>query len=332
MRLAKIQNKVPPEIRKKAVYVFAGDHGIAEEGVSLYPQEVTRQMMLNFLSGGAAINSLATGAGWDLAAVDAGIAGEFVPDKEPKPVCRFIRTETGRGSRNFYRTNALTEDEMNAALEEGKNLARAAAAEGYDLVAVGDMGIGNTSTAAAMMIAAGFSADDMIDRGTGIDNKMLEHKRFIITESVRLRVPEGNLNASHPGGLIPQKTGKDILTRLGSFDMAVMCGFILGFEGTGAACVLDGFPVTAAAYMAYMINPRVKDYLFAGHLSRVAGHAPLLKALELEPIVSLDMRLGEGTGAVIGGHIIELGVRAARGMASFGQAGVSGGGVQEEKY
>jgi nicotinate-nucleotide--dimethylbenzimidazole phosphoribosyltransferase len=169
-----------------------------------------------------------------------------------------------------------------------------------------------------MLIAAGFDAGDMVDRGTGIDDETLEHKRRVITDAVK------RLN--------PPKTGEAILGAFGSFDLAMMTGFILGLEGTGVPCVLDGFPVTAAAYMACLINPAAADWLFAGHLSKVAGHKPVLDALGLEAVVSLDMRLGEGTGAAIGGFVIELAVRTARDMASFSQARVSVSGKTEETY
>ncbi|MDR3147405.1 MAG: nicotinate-nucleotide--dimethylbenzimidazole phosphoribosyltransferase [Treponema sp.] len=320
VKMAEIQGRVPPVLRKKGVYVFAGDHGIAAEGVSLYPQEVTRQMIFNVLSGGAGINALGGGAGWEITMVDAGtMGGDFPPDAELKPVCRFVRAKiSDTGSRNFYREPALTKDELEAALEKGRDLAADAAEQGYDLTAIGDLGIGNTSTAAAMLGAAGFDAADMTDRGTGIDAAMLEHKKEIIRESIRRRAPA--------------KTGEAILEQLGSADFAMMAGFILGLENKKIACVLDGFPVTAAAYMAYLINAKVTDWLFAGHLSRVGGHKPVLDRMGLEPVVQLDMRLGEGTGAVIGGHIVELGVLAARQMASFAEAHVSDSDGAEEKY
>jgi nicotinate-nucleotide--dimethylbenzimidazole phosphoribosyltransferase len=319
IKMAKIQGRAPPKLEKKGIYVFAGDHGIAEEGVSLYPREVTRQMVLNMLSGGAGINALGRGAGWDITLVDSGVMGEeFPPDEALKPVCPFIRARLGPGSRNCYHEAALTADETALALARGKALARDAAERACDLTAIGDLGIGNTSTAAAMLVAAGFSPEDMVDRGTGIDGEMLEHKRRIIAGAVTRRNPP--------------KTGEAILEALGSFDFAMMAGFILGLEGTGIPCVLDGFPVSAAAYMAYLINPKTVNWLFAGHLSRVAGHKPVLTALGLDPIVNLDMRLGEGTGAVIGGFIIELAVRAARDMASFSRAHVSDSGKREERF
>ncbi|GHV28248.1 nicotinate-nucleotide--dimethylbenzimidazole phosphoribosyltransferase [Spirochaetia bacterium] len=320
VKMAEIQGKVPPRLEKKGIYVFAGDHGIAAEGVSLYPQEVSRQMMFNILSGGAGINALAGGCGWEVILVDAGVIGEdFPPDAELKPVCSFVRTRICQGSRNSFKEDALTMEETEKALARGKALAQDAADRGLDMTAIGDLGIGNTSTAAAMLVAAGFSIDDVVDRGTGIDKAMLEHKRMIVQGAVKNRNP-------------PPKDGKAILQKLGSADFAMMAGLILGLEGRGIACVLDGFPVSSAAYMAYLINPKVSDWLFAGHLSKVAGHKPLLEKMGLEPIVDLDMRLGEGTGAVIGGHIVGLGVRAAREMASFSQGHVSDTEKAEEKY
>jgi nicotinate-nucleotide--dimethylbenzimidazole phosphoribosyltransferase len=325
VKMAEIQGTVPPRLDKKGVYVFAGDHGLAAEGVSLYPQEVSRQMVFNILSGGAGINALAGGCGWEVILVDAGLTGEdFPPDaelkpKEPAVPCSFIRARIGNGSRNSVKEDALTPEEIEKALARGKALAQDAADRGLDMIAIGDLGIGNTSTAAAMLVAAGFAVDDVVDRGTGIDKAMLEHKRLIVQGAVKNRNP-------------PRTDGKAILQKLGSADFAMMAGLILGLEGRGIACVLDGFPVSSAAYMAYLINPKVRDWLFAGHLSKVSGHAPLLEKMGLEPIVDLDMRLGEGTGAVIGGHIVGLGVRAAREMASFSQGHVSDTEKAEEKY
>jgi nicotinate-nucleotide--dimethylbenzimidazole phosphoribosyltransferase len=324
IKMAAIQKKVPPKIGKKGIYVFAGDHGIATEGVSLYPQEVTRQMVLNILSGGAGINALAGGTGWDITLVDAGVLGDdFPPDSELKALCPFmrkrIRSGKSAGSGNILREPAMSADETKRALAEGRALAQDAADRGFDMTAIGDLGIGNTTTAAAMLAAAGFSAADVVDRGTGIDSAMLEHKRQVVEEAVRRAKAGAN-------------DGEAILRELGSPDFAMMAGFILGLEGKGIACVLDGFPVTSAAYMAYLINPKAGDWLFAGHLSKVAGHKPVLERMGLEPIVNLNMRLGEGTGAVIGGHIVELGVLAARKMASFADAHVTDGGDNEEKY
>lgn len=318
MKMALVQGRVPPEVRKKAVYVFAGDHGVVDEGVSASPREVTYQMVLNFLSGGAGINALARGAGWEVVAVDAGVAGTFPPAAELPRSARFLDRKVGPGSRNFRREDALTAGELDRALAAGAELAAEAAAAGCDLVAVGDMGIGNTTTAAAVLVALGFPADDIVDRGTGIDDEMLERKRSVVVDSVRDRGPFAS----------PQ----DALRKVGGFDLAMMAGFILGLKGRRTACVLDGFPVTAAAYAAWRIDPSVADYCFAGHRSKVKGHAPVLAALGLEPIVSLDMRLGEGTGAAIGGFLVELACRAAAEMATFESVGVSRTEQDETRY
>jgi nicotinate-nucleotide--dimethylbenzimidazole phosphoribosyltransferase len=318
LKMAQIQGKVPPVIGKKGIYVFAGDHGVAAEGVSLYPQEVTVQMAENIFHGGAGINALADGTGFEVTLVDAGVLGGHL-QRPPHAACRFIDAKTMQGSRNFYKESAMTSAETEDALSAGKKLADDAVKQGYTITAIGDLGIGNTSTAAAMLVAAGFNADDVVDRGTGINEAMLSHKHKIIVEAVQKHNPA--------------KTGEAILAALGSPDYAMMAGLILGLEGKGIACVLDGFPVTSAAYIASLMNPSVTGYLFAGHLSKVSGHQKVLAKMGLSPVVNLEMHLGEGTGAVIGGSIIELSLTAAAKMASFSSANVSGGELkQEEKY
>jgi nicotinate-nucleotide--dimethylbenzimidazole phosphoribosyltransferase len=318
VKMARIQQKVPPKIGKKGLYVFGGDHGISDEGVSLYPKEVSFQMAMNMLSGGAGVNVLADATGWEANVVDSGIDWDFPPESELNAKNRFIPAKIMRGSKNFLKESAMTEEETEAALSKGRELASDAEKQGYNMVAVGDLGIGNTSTAAAMLIAAGMEADAIIDRGTGIDDKQLAHKKRVIKEGVLNRRPV--------------KNPYSIMRETGAPDLAMMTGFILGLEGRGIACVLDGFPVTSAAYMAYMINPAIVEYTFAGHLSKVAGHKVALSALGLDPIVSLDMHLGEGSGAVIGGFIVQLGVLCALNMASFDNTNVSGKDAEEQKY
>ena len=320
IKMAKIQGKVPPEIRKKGVYVFAGDHGVTEAGVSLYPDEVTRQMVLNILAGGAGVNALASGTGWEVTVVDGGVKGSFSEEslKVGGGACRFIDAKIREGTSNILKENAMTGEELRKSFEWGEKLALDAYNKGYDLVAIGDLGIGNTTTAAAILHAAGFPADLVTDRGTGITTEMLENKKKVVEEAVRLRSP--------------QKKGEAILEALGSFEFAMMAALALKLPEYHIGCVLDGFPVTAAVYMAHLINPSISDCLFAGHLSKVIGHKPLLEAMSLEPILSLDMRLGEGTGALIGGHVVELGTIAARKMASFAEAGVSESDKEEEDY
>ncbi|MBI9106757.1 MAG: nicotinate-nucleotide--dimethylbenzimidazole phosphoribosyltransferase [Spirochaetales bacterium] len=302
MKMARIQNKVPPIIEKKAVYVIAGDHGINTSGVSMFPSEVTPQMVMNFVSGGAGINVLANHCGFEVKAVDAGVAADF---DNPG----IIDCKVAKGTKNFHEEEAMSDSELEKCLENGKRLAKSAVADGYQLTALGDMGISNTSSAAAMVVAAGLEADSIIDKGTGISDELLEKKRRIILESILKHAP-------YSGPM-------DIMRKLGGFELCTMAGFILGLKGRGVACMIDGFPVTSGAYMAWLIDPSVSDYLFAGHKSKVKGHKVMLDAMGLEPIVDFNMRLGEGTGAVIGGFMVELGVRISREMASFASAGVT---------
>lgn len=311
MKLAIIQRCIPPVIEKKASFVFAGDHGVTEEGVSLYPKEVTYQMVLNFLSGGAGINVLSKYCGYDVYIVNAGVSGKFDDDG-------VIARKVGHGTRNFVKEPAMSEEQLEQCLQNGKDLAKEAIAKGYDLFALGDMGIGNTTTAAALLIASRLPADDVIDRGTGIDDKMLERKRQVIQKAV--------------SRYAPYKGVRDIMRQLGGFEICTITGFILGLKGQKAACVLDGFPVTTAGYMAWLIDREVKDFLFAGHKSKVKGHAVVLERMGLKPIVDLNMRLGEGTGAVIGGFLISLGAKIAGEMASFESADVSRSEGVEEDY
>ncbi len=332
IKFASLQERVPPRITKKAVYVFAGDHGIVEEGVSLYPQEVTYQMLLNILSGGAAINALASGAviggapAWDLITVDAGVASDTTAKdsvvlkiaKALPPGRRFIHKKIGAGTADFLYQPAMTEADLDRAIAAGESLAEDAEQQGYELVAIGDMGIGNTSTAAALLVASGFPLKEIVDRGTGIDSETLNHKRDIIARAVERHQPFGS--------------PRDILQRVGGYDLAMMTGLILGLRNRRIGCMIDGFPVTSAAYMAYSMDKTVTDFLFAGHLSKVRGHKPILEAMGLEPILDLGMHLGEGTGAVLAGYILELAVKTSNSMASFESAGVSDSSHEEEKY
>lgn len=324
VKLAAIQGTVPPAVQKKCVYVFGGDHGVAAEGVSLYPKEVSYQMALNMVNGGAGINALSGGTGWDVVFVDAGVDADFPPElikssqNAVRPKARFIDAKIGRGTKNFYHEDAMTAAELEAALKKGGEIAEDAVRHGYTMAAVGDLGIANTATGAAMLVAAGLDSSRIIDRGTGIDEAALENKRRVITEAVRQRAPGSDPHA--------------IMRALGGFDLAEMTGFILGLKGKGVACILDGFPVTSAAYMAYLIDSSITSYLFAGHLSRVSGHRVVLEKMGLEPAISLEMRLGEGTGAVIGGFIVELAAVCARDMASFDSFEVSKATSEEQKF
>ena len=290
----------------KAVYVFAADHGITAEGVSAYPSEVTRQMVLNFLSGGAAINVLARLNHVDVNVVDVGVDGDLAGH------AGLAQYKVRRGSRNMLREAAMSEEELAAAISVGLTLAEAAFAKGNNLLAVGEMGIGNT-TAASVMTAAltGTPASLVTGRGTGLDSAAYDHKCRIVDAVVHRH--------------FAQPTGaREILRCAGGLEIAAMTGMMLGAARRQIAIVIDGFISTAAAAIACGLAPAVRSYLFAGHQSQEPGHRVLLAHLNLEPILDLHMRLGEGSGAVLAMPVLEAAMRLYQEMATFASAGISG--------
>ena len=290
----------------KAVYVFAADHGITAEGVSAYPAAVTQQMVLNFLSGGAAINVLARLNQVDVHVVDVGVNGDLAGH------AGLAQCKVRRGSRNMLREAAMNEDELAAAISVGLTLAEEAFAEGHHLVAVGEMGIGNT-TAASVMTAAltGMPASLVTGKGAGLDSEAYARKCRIV-EAVVSR------HFAQPAGPL------EILRCGGGLEIAAMTGLVLGAARRQIAIVMDGFISTAAAAIACGLAPAVRSYLFAGHRSQEPGHRVLLAYLDVEPILDLDMRLGEGSGAVLAMPVLEGALRLYREMATFASAGVSG--------
>jgi len=319
-KLALIQGRVPPLIRRKAAFVLAGDHGVTAQGVSLYPKEVTAQMFHNIMAGGAGINVLSKACGFDVYAVDAGVDADLPvwPTKGPAGATGFFSMKAVRGTSDFTVKPAFTETEFETCLRNGEKLAQFAVKEGYDIVALGDMGIGNTTSAAAVLVAYGFDPDLIVDRGTGIDDEALARKRALIVGAV----------ARHG----PYPTPESVAIAFAGPEIATAAGIILGLKGSGVAVMIDGFPITAAAAIAWKIAPSVTSFLFAGHQSRVKGHRPVLDAMGLDPVVSLDMRLGEGTGAVIGGFIVELGAKIAGEMARFSTMAVSKANADEKDF
>jgi nicotinate-nucleotide--dimethylbenzimidazole phosphoribosyltransferase len=343
-KLSVLQGLVPPRVRRKAVFVMAGDHGVVNQGVSLYPREVTAQMVHNFMGGGAGINVLARACGFDVYAVDTGVDGDFPawpvkgkarPDGSMAP--GFFPMKAVRGTRDFAVEPAMSPAEFRTCLDNGARLADFAASEGYDIVAIGDMGIGNTTSAAAILVALGFDPDQMIDRGTGIDDAMLALKHKVVVDAVKARGPFGSGKPADTGaGKAAGLSGSEEALRIGAAfagpEQATAAGLILGLRGKGIACMLDGFPITAAGALAWRIDPSVLRFLFAGHQSRVKGHRPVLDAMGLEPAVCLDMRLGEGTGAVIGGFMVELGAKIASEMATFSGMAISRAKADEKDF
>lgn len=290
----------------KAVYVFAADHGITAEGVSAYPSAVTQQMVLNFLSGGAAINVLARLNDVEVHVVDVGVDGDL-PEH-----AGLLQHKVRRGSRNMLREPAMSEEELTAALSIGVALADTAFAGGNHLIAVGEMGIGNTTAAGVMTAAlANVPAAMATGRGTGLDDAGYARKCNIVEAVVRHHFP------------VPTEP-REILRCAGGLEIAAMTGMILGAARHGIAIVIDGFISTAAAAMACAFAPATRHYLFAGHQSQEPGHRILLAHLDLEPVLDLHMRLGEGSGAVLAMTVLEAALRVYQEMATFTSAGVSG--------
>jgi nicotinate-nucleotide--dimethylbenzimidazole phosphoribosyltransferase len=298
-----------PKIAGKAVYVFAGDHGITEEGVSAYPREVTPQMVHNFLSGGAAINVLARHTHSDIVVIDVGVDADF----NGTPGLRHCKIR--RGTRNFAREAAMTEAELNAALQVGIDIAAEAAAQGRTLIALGEMGIGNTSAATAITAAlTGKPVAQLTGKGTGLDEARCARKAQIIEKALRLHF--GDFVSSKPDAL-------DVLRCVGGLEIAAISGAVLGAAARRIAVVIDGFICTAGAAVACALAPNARFGIIAGHLSQEPGHRVLLETMDVKPVLQLDMRLGEGTGAVLTFPLIESAVRIYNEMATFGAAGVS---------
>jgi nicotinate-nucleotide--dimethylbenzimidazole phosphoribosyltransferase len=290
----------------KAVYVFAADHGITAEGVSAYPSEVTRQMVLNFLSGGAAINVLARLNHVEMNVVDVGVDGDLDGH------AGLLQHKVRRGSRNMLREPAMSEEEVAAALSVGITLAEDAFAKGHNLIAVGEMGIGNTTAASVIAsVLTGMPAGMVTGRGTGLDSAAHEHKRQVVEGIVKRHFSQ------------PTRP-REILRCGGGLEIAAMTGMMLGAARRQIAVVMDGFISTAAAAIACALAPAVRDYLFAGHQSQEPGHRVLLAHLNIEPVLDLHMRLGEGSGAVLAMPVLEAALHIYQEMATFASAGVSG--------
>jgi nicotinate-nucleotide--dimethylbenzimidazole phosphoribosyltransferase len=294
-----------PRIDKKVIFTFAGDHGVVEEGVSAFPSEVTPQMVLNFLRGGAGVNVLARHAGAEVRVVDIGVDYDF----EPHP--GLIIRKVARGTRNFTKEPSMSRDEAVTAIEVGIALADEAARKGVDLVGTGEMGIGNTTPSSAIIAAlSGRSVRDVTHRGTGISDAALENKVRVIHEGLEKNKP----NPEDP---------LDVLAKVGGLEIAGIAGLVLGCVANRVPVVVDGFISTAGALIASEMHPDVKEYLFAAHQSVEIGHRFMLERLGAEPMLNLQMRLGEGTGAALAMGLIEAGVKILNEMATFAEAGVA---------
>ncbi len=306
-RIVAISGSANPDVSKKVVFTFAGDHGVTEEGVSLFPREVTPQMVLNFLSGGAGVNVLARHVGADVRVVDVGVDYDFAG------ITGLIHKKVARGTKNFAKGPAMTPEEALAAITVGIELANQCREEGIGLVGTGEMGIGNTTPSSAIIAAlSGKSVAEVTHRGTGIGDAALTNK---------IRVIEAGLALNKPDATDPL----DLLAKVGGLEIAAIAGLVLGCAANSIPVVIDGFISTAGALIASEINPHVRDYIFAAHQSVEIGHRFMLERIGVEPILDLKLRLGEGTGAALAMSLIDAGVAILKEMATFEQAGVSQG-------
>lgn len=308
IQLAGMQANPLPRVDRKAVIVMAADHGVVREGVSAFPSEVTPQMVLNFLHGGAAINVLARQAGAHVTIVDIGVASDFDPALKG-----LLHRKVAHGTRNMAQGPAMTRAEAEKALAEGMDVLNQLADQGLDLVATGEMGIGNTTPSSAIVaVMTGLPVAQVTGRGTGVDDAGLARKIEIIEKAIAVNQPNPN-------------DALDVLCKVGGLEIAGLAGVLIAATARRIPIVVDGFISTAAALIAVGLVPDVRNYLFSGHQSVEIGHQAMLKHLGLTPLIDLNLRLGEGTGAALAFHLLEASARILREMATFAEAGVSEG-------
>jgi nicotinate-nucleotide--dimethylbenzimidazole phosphoribosyltransferase len=309
-RLVAIGGGNPPRVDPARIYTCAGDHGVARQGVSLFPQEVTRQMVANFVMSGAAINVLTRTAGVDLKVVDAGCLGGTFPDHPA-----LVQRKVASGTRDLSTEAAMSRQECLSALENGITLAQDAKAEGIVSLGTGEMGIANTTPATALFCAyLGLSPQDITGPGTGLGTDGVRHKISVIEKALALH-----------GQTIAAGDPVDILATLGGFEIATLAGMILGGASLGMPVVVDGFISTSAYVAARAMCPLVSEYAFFSHASAEPGFAAVMGCLDATPLLHLGLRLGEGTGAAMAIFILRSAANLYNEMATFSQAGVSDG-------
>jgi nicotinate-nucleotide--dimethylbenzimidazole phosphoribosyltransferase len=304
VQIAGMTSQERPSVARRAVIVMAADHGVTQEGVSAYPAEVTAQMALNFLRGGAAINAIAGSVGASVTVVDVGIASEV---SHPELLARKV----ARGTANMVVGPAMTQEQARAAMVVGAETLETLADEGLDLVATGEMGIGNTTAASALTaVMTGRSPREVTGRGTGVDDERLAHKVAVIERAIAVNAPDAN----DPLGTLAQ---------VGGLEIAALAGLIVAAASRRIPVLLDGFIASSAALIACAWRPLAREYLLAGHVSVEPGHQIILDRLSLRPLLNLEMRLGEGTGATLAMAVVDAALRAHDEMATFDEAGVS---------
>jgi nicotinate-nucleotide--dimethylbenzimidazole phosphoribosyltransferase len=310
--IAGITANPKPILEHKAIITMAADHGVVVEGVTLYPQEVTRQMVMNFLNGGAGINVLARHIGARIIIVDMGVIGGFPPTQGL--ICKMIDF----GTKNMAQCPAMTRQQAIESIESGIELVEEEMSRGLNILGTGDMGIGNTTASSAIFSAiSGYPASKITGRGTGINDHQLAHKVNVIEKSLALNKPDG-------------ADALDVLSKVGGFEIGGLAGVMVAGAANRIPVVIDGFISGAAALIAVGLCPLVKDYLVASHLSAEAGHELMLEYLGLKPLLRLNMRLGEGTGSALGISLSEASVKLLTQMATFADAGVSEAGSLDD--
>ena len=305
IQIAGITGQAIPVIKQKVIITMAGDHGVVADGVSAFPQDVTPEMVMNFLHGGAAINSLARHVGARIVVVDMGVAVDMPPHPE------LVVKKVAHGTRSIAHGPAMTREQAIQSVQAGIEVVEAEIVRGLDIVGTGDMGIGNTTPSAAIACAlTGELPARIAGRGTGLDDAGLQHKISIIEQSLAVNKPDA-------------RDGLDVLAKVGGFEIGGLAGVMLGAAAHQKPVMVDGFISTAAAMIAVTIAPAVLPYLIAAHRSQEYGHSAMLAWLGLDPLLDLHMRLGEGTGAAIGISLAEAACKLLAEMATFAEAGVS---------
>jgi len=305
-QLAAMTGQLWPSLDKRAVIVMAADHGVCEEGISAFPQSVTPQMVQNFLNGGAAINVLAKQANASVVCVDIGVA---VPIEHPNLISKKIMS----GTHNMTKQAAMSEEQALAAIQVGIDIVEEQVANGITMFATGEMGIGNTTASAAIVsVLTGLSAEEVVGRGTGIKDDMLLHKVNIVKTAISKHC------------LSKESSALDVLSHVGGLEIAGLVGVIIGAAKHRCPVVIDGYISTAAALIAVKLSEKVIPYMIASHQSQEQGHTHALAAMGLSPMIQLDFRVGEGTGAVLCFHFIDAALLLMQEMATFESAGVDG--------
>lgn len=302
-KIAGITGQVFSDLNQRQLVLFAGDHGVVAEGVSAFPPEVTEAMVLNFLQGGAAVNVFARQVPCEIVLVDVGMRATL-----EHPNLRSLKVKAG--TENFCQGPAMTREEAVQALEVGIQMAYEAKQAGVKLLATGEMGIGNTTASSALAtVLAGIPVVEVVGRGTGLDDLGVERK----IRAIKSGITKNQINPSDPLG---------VLAQVGGLEIAGLAGLILGASALRLPILIDGFISSAAALVAFKLAPKSRNFMLASHASVEPGHIAVLNEIGLEPLMFLEMRLGEGTGAVLGMHLVEAATKVIQEMATFSEAGI----------